>query len=186
MGWRHTLPTRERLLSHPWIRPLANRLTHPALWQFNRRRVARGAALGLFVGLTVPLGQTPVAAFLALPLRANLIVAAVATLVTNPITFPLIYYAAYRCGIVIIGGETAYPLQEHAEPGWIAQTAIWLAGASFPTAIGLLLFAGAAALLGYAGVHYGWTLRTVRRWRTRQRLLSTRCPKAGRFHSGRP
>lgn len=173
MNWRGRLPTRETLLSHRWIRPLAHRLTHPVLWQFKRRRVARGVALGLFVGLMVPLGQTPVAALLALPVRANLIVAAVATLITNPLTFPLIYYAAYRCGILIIGGETAYPLVEHTEPGWVAQVAVWLAGASFPTAVGLLVFACAAAFAGYVMVHVGWRRQIRRRRQSRQRSVGT-------------
>lgn len=167
MDWRRHIPTREALLSNRWVRPLAHRLTHPEIWHFHRRPVARGAALGLFVGLTVPLGQTPVAALLALPFRANLIVAAVATLITNPITFPLIYYAAYRAGTLVIG--PGHSIGDHVSSGWLARWADWLAGASLPTAVGLLLFAIVAATLGYVGVLTVWRMRISRRWRARRR-----------------
>ncbi|MFO0335322.1 MAG: DUF2062 domain-containing protein, partial [Pseudomonadota bacterium] len=64
----------------------------------NRRTVARGVAIGVFFGFVFPLGQIP-AAVLASPfVRANALVAALATLVTNPLTLPAIYAGAFLVG----------------------------------------------------------------------------------------
>jgi uncharacterized protein (DUF2062 family) len=161
------LPTRERLLDNRWVKPFAHRLAHPQLWQANRRSVARGIALGLFAAFLVPIGQTPVAAFLALSVRANVIVAACATLVTNPLTFPPIYFTAYKLGQRLLGNPVGLETSE----AWLARQAGWLFGIAVPTGLGLLVFGVASAAAGYCFVHLGWRLRILRRWsrRTKQR-----------------
>lgn len=145
------LPDRDALLARRWLRPLAHRLGHPALWHLNRWSVSRGLALGLFCGFLVPMGQIFLAAFVALSWRANLPVAAAATLVTNPLTFPPIYYAAYRVGDRMVGS---------AGEG--------LASVSLPTAFGLVAFALVSALAGYGAVQLGWRIWVVRRWSRRR------------------
>lgn len=83
-GWASRfVVSREAVLSNRWISPFAHRLVHPSLWHLNRRSVARGVALGLFAGFLIPIGQIAVAAFLAVTVRANVVVAATATFVTN-------------------------------------------------------------------------------------------------------
>lgn len=159
-------PDRERLLGNRWLRPVAHRLTHPEIWHFNRRNVARGVALGLFVGFILPLGQVVVAALLAASARGNVLVAAVATLITNSFTFPPIYYAAFRTGSFLLqpvltkGGET---VQIDAVQ---AKTMLdMLANASLPTLFGLLLFAAISAAAGFAAVHLAWRMSLQRQWR---------------------
>ncbi|MEO7854360.1 MAG: DUF2062 domain-containing protein [Rubrivivax sp.] len=61
-------------------------LRRPWLWQLNWRRVALGAGIGVFFGFLFPVLQITLAALCAVLLRANLPVAVVATLVTNPLT----------------------------------------------------------------------------------------------------
>lgn len=160
------LPTREQLLANRWMRPFAHRLTHPLLWHFNRWSVARGLALGLFVGFLVPLGQTPVAAMLALSVRANLIVAAVATLITNPITFPAIYYAAFQVGQRLLTTEGWARSADAADTLFLSSIS-WFLSVSAPTALGLFVFGTASATLGYFGVHLGWRAWVQRRWARR-------------------
>ena len=92
------IPTRETVHEHRLLRPFARHLTHNSLWRFNRRSVPRGVALGLFVGVMIPVLHTAIAAVLAIPARANVAVAAVFTLVVNPFTIPAVYYLAYRLG----------------------------------------------------------------------------------------
>lgn len=155
-------PTREQLLANRWLRPFAHRLKDPSLWHFNRRSIARGVALGLFAGLLVPLGQTPVAAALAFSVRANVIIAAFATLVTNPLTFPPIYFAAYKVGSGVLGERLAVydgTLLPHKLTGAVQVAA--------PTALGLLVFAIIAAVLGFAMVHMFWRVKVSRKWRSR-------------------
>jgi len=156
--WLHQrLPTPEALLESRWIKPFAHRLSEPALWHVNRRSVERGVALGLFAGLIIPFGQTPLAVFLALSVRANVIVAAAATLITNPVTTPAIYYAAYRVGSLLVTTSAA-DAEVASANGWLARALTWLADASLPTAVGLLLFASLAAPAGFAAVRIIWRL----------------------------
>jgi uncharacterized protein (DUF2062 family) len=161
-------PDRESLLANRWIRPVAHRLTHPEIWHFNRRNVARGVALGLFVGFILPIGQIIVAALLAATARSNLLVAAVATLVTNPFTFPPIYYAAFRTGSFLLNpvideGSAVSHVDEH-QAGTMLEM---LTSASLPTLFGLLLFATLSAAAGFGAVHVAWRLSLRRQWRRR-------------------
>lgn len=145
--------TRGRLEASRLIRPFAHRLGNESVWRFTRESVARGMALGLFAGFIVPIGQILLAALAAIPLRANLAVASVATLVTNPVTFPPIYYAAYRVGLWIIGDPQPVATDSLL---WTEELMVWAASATLQTFVGLLLFAFAGSVLGYAGVRLGW------------------------------
>src|SRR5574338_474773 len=99
MKWlRRHIPTRHSVHHFRLLRPFAPHLSKPALWRMTRKSVPRGVALGLFVGVIIPFMHTILAAILAIPLRANVAVAAVVTLLINPLTIPPLYYAAYRIG----------------------------------------------------------------------------------------
>jgi len=161
---RRWVPTRERLEASRFVRPVAHQLADASLWRFTRRSVPRGLALGLFAGFILPVGQIVLAVLLAAPARGNVLVASAATLVTNPITFPAIYFAAYRTGRWLVG-EAAPPAG--VVPGWMPDAVITLAGATLPTLAGLLLFAASAAAIGYAAAQLGWRLWIGRRWRAR-------------------
>ena len=64
--WLRALaPSREQLEGNPWLRRLAPSFIEPRLWQWSRRRGAGGAAIGLFIGLLIRVGQMPLAAALA-------------------------------------------------------------------------------------------------------------------------
>src|ERR1044071_8562806 len=91
---RRHIPTRETVHHYRLLRPFAPHLTHASLWRMNRRSVPRAVALGLFVGVIIPVMHTAIAAVIAIPLRANVAVTAAFTLVINPLTIPPLYYAA--------------------------------------------------------------------------------------------
>ena len=87
--WAHRrMPTREQMEQSRFIRPISHRVLRSELWRFTRRSVPRGVALGLFAGFIIPIGQIFLAAFLALPTRANVPIAAAVTFITNPLTVP--------------------------------------------------------------------------------------------------
>ena len=94
---RH-IPRRDTIHRYRLLRPFAHQLARTSLWRMTRRSVPRGVALGLFVAVIIPVMHTAIAAILAIPARANVAVAAVFTLVVNPVTIPPLYYAAYRIG----------------------------------------------------------------------------------------
>lgn len=161
-------PDRESVLANRWLRPIAHRISHPEIWLFNRRNVARGVALGLFVGFMVPFGQIVVAALLAASARGNLLVAAMATLVTNPFTFPPIYYAAFRTGSFLLNlanveSGAASPIEQFRAGTMLDM----LTSASLPTLLGLVLFATLSAGAGFGAVHVAWRLSLQRQWRRR-------------------
>lgn len=172
--FKQITPDPEVLLASRWLRPVAHRLNLPAICHFNRRNVARGVALGLFVGFVLPIGQILVAALLAASARGNMLVAAVATLITNPFTFPPIYYAAYRTGSLILGTSAGSP-QSVGDGGKVSAAAIleMLTSASFPTLVGLVLFAVISAAVGFLLVHLGWRLSLLWQWRKRTQASRT-------------
>ena len=98
---RHT-PTREEMANNRYLAPIAHRFLSPELWRFTRRSVPRGVALGLFCAFIVPLGQVFLAAFMALPARANVPISALVTFVTNPLTFPFWAVVAKRVGEIAL------------------------------------------------------------------------------------
>lgn len=171
------LPTSHSLRQSRLLKPFSRHLHQHFLWQFNRRRVALGVAIGLFFGILVPFLQIFLAAIAAIVLRANLPVAAFSTLVTNPLTFPPIYYLAYRLGELLTGSSPVMPETrieadiEHAvavrqgdAEGWLPNLVDWVQSVGLPLATGLFVLATAAAIAGYFLVAVLWNLRIRFRW----------------------
>lgn len=164
---RRRLPTPEAVQSNRWLRWIGPRLLHPRLWLLSRRGIALGVALGLFFGLLIPVAQIPLSAGAAVLLRANLPCAIASTLVTNPVTFGPVYYAAWKVGGAVLGSaEPVRPVHATAaaEGSWWQR----LTGVGKPLVVGLSLFAVAAGLLSYALISGLWRLRTAWRWRQRR------------------
>lgn len=111
------IPSKEQLRSSRWLRPLAHHFDNERLWSTERGSVARAVAIGLFFGFLIPFAQILFAIAVAIVLRAHVAIAAAATLVTNPITFPPIYWAAYQLGRFLLGepGDEAAALRIEAE-----------------------------------------------------------------------
>jgi uncharacterized protein (DUF2062 family) len=139
---KRLLPDAERVRHNPWLRWIGPALHHPQLWHITRRGVALGVALGVFFGLLVPIAQIPLSAAAAVVLRANIPTAVASTLVTNPVTFAPIYYAAYHLGATLIGEEGAPQnledgKTENGEASWIDRNA----ALGKPLLLGLLILA---------------------------------------------
>jgi len=127
-----------------------------------RRSVPRAVALGLFVGVIIPFMHTAIAAVLAIPLRANVAIAAAFTLIINPLTIPPMYYAAYRIGSWELHNDARLmnPATAQQFSSELSRLLFWIHHASGPIAVGVLSIAAGAALLGYAGAALAW-----RSWR---------------------
>ena len=172
---KRLLPEREQLASNRWLRWLGPRLFHPRLWHVSRRGVALGVAIGVFFGFLIPIAQMPVSAAVAVALRANLPTAVASTLVTNPVTFAPVYYAAWKLGGHLLGeGGPPVDAQEPARlgEGWWAATWRFATGVGRPLVLGLAIFAVADGIGMYLMISLVWALRT--RWRRRARLRSRR------------
>lgn len=177
MRWltRH-LPTRETVHQYRLLRPFAAQLSHPSLWRMTRRSVPRGVAVGLFVAVIIPFMHTVIAALLAIPTRANIVVAAIFTLVVNPLTIPPMYYAAYRIGSWELHHDSPLLDAQAAErfSSELSRLLFWLHHASGPIAVGILTIAVVLAAVGYviASLVWGWWLRSQWRQRQMRRRLS--------------
>ena len=118
----------------------------------------------MFFGFLIPVAQILASALFALLLRANLPVAAVATLVSNPFTYGPIFVLAYRTGAAILG-EASDPAREAAmameaeKPRTDPQT--W--GERFgaigkPLVLGLAVFAVVGGATTWVLVNLAWIL----------------------------
>jgi phosphate:Na+ symporter len=172
--FRRFLPDPKTLREHPALRWLGPWLHHPRLWHVNRRGIALGLAIGVFFGLLIPVAQILFAAVAALLLRANIPAAVGSTLITNPITFAPVYYAAYHLGAWMLGTANV-PVAEADLGNVAAKTstglALWmdrLATVGAPLAVGLLTLAVSLSVLIYFAVHWTWRLRIVRAWQRRK------------------
>jgi uncharacterized protein len=174
MNWRarlrSTIPSREQLLASRWLRWLAPHLSHPRLWHWSRRGVALGVAIGVFFGFLIPVAQIPLSAVSAVVLRANLPIAAASTLVTNPVTFAPIYFAAYQLGGWMTGEGTASESEIQARQVAQSEKNLWerIQGVGKPLLVGLVTLAICSGLLIYALISLIWRWRIVRRWQARR------------------
>jgi hypothetical protein len=170
---RDALPKPHQLREHRAVSWLGPALHHPRVWHLTRRGVALGVAIGVFFGLMVPLGQILLAAAAAVFLRANLPVAAFSTLETNPFTVAPIYFAAYRLGQALLGGEPAIT-EAAMEPPLELEASFWrlwldrVVSAGPPLVLGLAIFATGLSLAAYVAVDQTWRLLALRAWRRRR------------------
>jgi uncharacterized protein len=167
-------PTRESFESNRWLKPVAHRILHSALWRMTRRSVPRGVALGMFTGILIPMGQIPASAVLALPLRANIPAAALTTFFTNPVTTPFLFILYYKVGDWVLHLSGTSPAEANtavAGGGWLH----WLAAdVGLPTLVGMAICAVVGGLIGYFGGALAWRLWVLRKWRKRAQERVTR------------
>lgn len=94
--------------------------------------IAKGVALGIFIGMTPTFGfQMVIALFFAYLLKENRLAAILGVWITNPVTAPIIYAIEYEIGRLLLGMERAslpseFTLSAYAELGWDILFPIWV------------------------------------------------------------
>lgn len=175
---RVRMPEREEMARNKYLKPIAHRFLSPELWRFTRTSVPRGVGLGLFAAFIVPLGQIFLAAFLALPLRANVPIAALVTFVTNPFTFPFWAVVANKVGRFVLNVDAAVSAGDlPSDQGLIAR----LFETAGVTALGFVVLALVSALLGRVVSSWVWRFLVARR---RSRRLQAMKRKREEMHAG--
>jgi hypothetical protein len=170
--YRDNAPSRESLAENRFIRPVAHRVLAPELWRFTRRSVPRGVALGILVGvfLLIPGLQIVGAALLALPVRANVPIAAAMTFLSNPLTTPLIIAASIYVGNFMLGRTADVTrlmalIEHHAS---LAEWTQWLLSEAAPSLLfGLFVVSVVSAAIGYLLASWIWQARMAAKWRAR-------------------
>ncbi len=155
------IPSREQIMENRWLRWLHPFLSHPQLWHWSRRGVALGVAIGIFFGLLIPVAQIPFSAATAVFLRANVPTAAASTLVTNPVTFGPVYYAAYKLGSWIYGEDTS--TQPGPKPEIEEDSSLW----ESLSQLGLPLITGLAVMAVVFGLGSYFVISAVWYWRVK-------------------
>lgn len=172
---RKWLPDAQTVQNNRLLRWLGPVLRHPRLWHINRRGIALGLAIGVFMGLLIPLAQIPLSAVLAIAVRANLPIAIASTLVTNPFTFAPLYYVAYRIGGMLVGTDDPAVTEESLArefgglTDWLGYWYEKVMGLGRPLVVGLAIIASVGAVLAYFGVMLLWRLHVLLRLHRRRR-----------------
>jgi uncharacterized protein (DUF2062 family) len=154
--------------NHRLFRPWRHHFARRSLWRFTRQGVSRGVAIGLFFGVMTPVAQILFATIAAILARANLLVAAGSTLVTNPFTFPLVYWGAFRIGVFLTGpsrelAEDVAVSEEAATRAldvddWFTTLSDWMSAVGYPLLVGVFTLAVTLALAGYVLTHAVWAV----------------------------
>lgn len=160
---KNTLPARESLASHPWLKPVAHRILDPQLWRLQHEAVARGVAIGIFWAFAIPVAQFAAATAHSIWWRANIPVAASMTLATNPFTIGFWLWLAYQLGSLVLDAPPPVPLAEGAS------LTAWMTSFGAPALLGMGIFALGGALIGYLGVKLVWRLRVALKRRSRRK-----------------
>ncbi len=151
--WKAAIPTRETLAGNRWLKPVAHRVLEPRLWHLQHEAVARGAAIGIFWAFAIPFAQTVAAVAHSVWWRANIPVAAGATLLTNPFTVSFWLWLAYQTGNLLIDAPPPAPLAESES------VVAWMASFGGPAILGMGIFAVGGGALAYVCVKLAWRLR---------------------------
>jgi uncharacterized protein (DUF2062 family) len=177
---RRRMPSQEALRNNRWLRWLGPTMFHPRLWHMSRRGIALGAGIGVFFAFLIPIAQIPLSVAASVALRANVPTAVLSTLVNNPVTFPPVYYAAWKVGSVMLGKD-AHPdnapsLPQPEAPSSLKEaTGFWkstmegLRAVGKPLLVGAMTFAVGFGLLTYLAVNGAWHLHVRIKRRSRQR-----------------
>lgn len=108
--------------------------------------IAKGFALGIFIGMTPTFGvQMVIAVFLAMLLEENKIAAAVGVWITNPLTAPFIYALEYESGRLLLGLD--YAQLPHELTFSALKSLGW--EVMLPMAAGSLLYGMVSSIIAY-------------------------------------
>ena len=177
---RLRMPSREEMARNKYLRPIAHRFLTPELWRFTRRSVPRGVALGIFAGFIIPVGQIFLAAFMALPARANVPLSALVTFITNPFTFPFWAVVANRLGAFILKidlATTGGAAQEEINSGrwaWLVEMFEGVGVTVLVTIFGFTVLAVVGAAIGYLLAGVVWRFVVARKRQRRLRAMERR------------
>ncbi len=159
------MPDHRTIREHKYLQCFGTLLHNPALWHLNRHSVAKAFAVGLlFAWVPVPF-QMVLAAGGAILLHANLPISVVLVWLTNPISMPPMFYAAYSLGAWAMNTpEQEFQFELSME--WLTNgmAAIWQ-----PFLLGCAILGVMCSVLGYLGIKLAWRWIVIRKWLRRLR-----------------
>jgi uncharacterized protein (DUF2062 family) len=157
-------PDSKTIKEHKHLKVFGNLLHNQNLWHLNRRSFAGAIAVGLFIAFIPLPTQMIIAAAAAIVLHVNLPVSVATVWVTNPLTMPPMFYAAYWVG------STLMDIPPNAEGFEFSIDALMASlGASWkPFLLGCFVLGTAASAIGYALARGIWRWLVVKKWSVRK------------------
>lgn len=164
------LPHPDWFREHRSLRFLGKLLADPNLFHLTRQSTSLAVMIGLFVAFLPIFGQMPLAALLALLLRANLPISVCMVWVTNPVTIPLVFYSTYKLGAWMLQiPPQSIAIAPSLDWLWYEASVIWK-----PLLVGSITAGLIAGFMGYYAIYWLWRWRVVRDWQKRQRTREGR------------
>ena len=108
--------------------------------------IAKGVALGIFIGMTPTFGfQMAIALFFAYLLKENRLAAILGVWITNPVTAPVIYSIEYEMGRILLSMPRAslpaeFTWGAYADLGWEIMYPLWVGGTLAGVILGALSY----------------------------------------------
>jgi len=158
-------PKPETLQNHKHLQMFGKLLHKPNLWSLNRRSAPAAFAIGLFVAWIPMPFQMVLAAALAIIFNCNLPIAVALVWITNPITMPFMFYAAYLLGTKLLN----LPMQNftfEANWQWIEASVSTIGP---PFLLGCIVLGTIFALIGYFLIKGLWTYSILYKWKKRNK-----------------
>lgn len=163
--FRRIIPSAHAIRKLPGLHFLGDLLHDPNLFHLNRHSVSAAFFSGIFVAFIPLPGQMPMAALLALLLRANLPISVALVWISNPLTMPALYFATYQFGRWLLQlPPVSVSLELSWHWLWHEFGLIWK-----PLLAGSLLAGLGFGALGYVVMRLFWRWTVVKSWRRRQR-----------------
>ena len=161
---RKWVPTPSKVRQSRWLRIFGSWVEDSNLWQLSRHTTTKAFGIGLYCAMLPVPGQIIISVALAIIFTANVPLSFALIFITNPLTMPAIYYAAYKLGAWILGTK---PLDIEFEVSWtwVIQylDEIWL-----PLLVGSQVLGVALGILGYVLIDLLWRNAIRRQWRARR------------------
>lgn len=158
-------PDQKTIKDHKHLQVFGSLLHDQNLWHLNRRSFAGALAAGLFVAFIPLPTQMIIAAAVAIAFRVNLPVSVATVWITNPITMPPMFYAAYWIGSFLLNippDPDAFEFSVDAMMSSLGE--IWQ-----PFLLGCFILGAASSAIGYILARLLWRWVIVKRWFSRKR-----------------
>lgn len=169
---KRILPDPHKLRGYKSLGLLGERLHDPNLWHLNRRSVAGGLGLGVFVAFIPVPAQMLISAFFSFLFRVNLPLAVAAVWITNPLTMPVIFFASYKFGNWLFYLFDIGEWLESDETGdWLLSQLGTFGG---PLLLGSLVLGLILGLATYIVIRLAWRWHLVSILRHRRRISRDR------------
>ncbi len=161
---RRWSPDPEKLKKNQTLRIWSWLFAEPNLFHLNRHSVSVAVFVGVFCCFLPIPGQLPLVALAAFTLRCNLPIAFTLAWISNPLTFPFIFYGTYKLGVWILRmPESKFTFELSWQWFTTGFLHIWE-----PLLLGSLTTGLFLGTLGYLLVNWVWRWHVMERWKKRK------------------